>query len=440
MTDKDYVKSILDKILKNPAKLELGSKSDEVLRENSPEKNNNSDSHQNHNSHHHANYGDLEICDNTEINESYQNSEINGGYQNSEAVYGSFCGDEEADLIDTTDCSTIHSQQSSLSLLAEVYGTDSRSSNFTAGETPCYGIDAPPSTPIKPTETSSLPELRAIVEAESLKTEPNADNSTKNQRNLSKAKIEKIYYEKRRHKNMSNNFVLCEAIGCDKTFKTLQEHKNHFHRHHSNYENKPQQCEVCKVKFTTMYELKRHKAYIHEKTKEFQCARCGKCFVEKTKLIRHSAIHTDDEEEVKSFKCPVEICGNRYGSHSSLKLHVKNKHLEVYKKMGRKKNVKKKKVWVGDGTKEINVETSEKVIEVEVPEKILSKRRQTSNEFKVPKNLPVKFGNDKNAILADEPRTIQRKRKVTQSKEITPTKLTRKALKELNANLKSFEK
>lgn len=106
MTDKDYVKSILDKILKNPVKLELGSKSGEVLRENSPEKNNNSDSYQNHDSHHHANYGDLEICDNTEINESYQNSEINGGYQNSEAVYGSFCGDEEADLIDTTDCST----------------------------------------------------------------------------------------------------------------------------------------------------------------------------------------------------------------------------------------------------------------------------------------------------------------------------------------------
>merc|ERR1712071_74468 len=194
----------------------------------------------------------------------------------------------------------------------------------------------------------------------------------------SKTQIEKINHEKRKYKNKSNNFVLCEAIGCDKTFKTLQEHRNHFHRHHSSSENKPQQCEVCKVKFTTMYELKRHKAYVHEKTKEFQCLKCGKCFVEKSKLIRHSGVHTDDEDDIKIYKC--ETCGNRYGSHSSLKLHVKNKHFEVYKKMGRKKNVKRKLRVVG-GTEDFEVgKVTEKA------KKVTEKAKKVTE--KVPKKIP----------------------------------------------------
>merc|ERR1712071_588855 len=134
--------------------------------------------------------------------------------------------------------------------------------------------------------------------------------------------------------------------------------------------------------------------------------------------------------------------------------HVKNKHFEVYKKMGRKKNVKRKLRVVG-GTEGFEVgkvtekakKVTEKVTEqiTEVPKKIPKNSKLTNNEFKVPKNIPKKFKKnhktDKNAILADEPQKIQRKRKETaQLTEITPTKLTRKALKELNANLKIFEK
>ena len=366
----------------------------------------------------------LETYFDEKINESYQNTYD----QNSQNPY-------ELSISDQT---SITSNQSNLSLLATCFGDGSVINSEFSGAGSIFHPDAPPTTPIKINKDMS--ELKQMVQVETkIKIDTPLISGSKYYKNASL----QIKSEKRSYKNRVNNFILCEEMGCGKTFKTLQEHEHHFLRHHFKGD-KPVACLECGMKFNTKYELERHCKYKHQKIKEYQCSKCKKSFVEKSKLLRHFNTHKDDEN--KTFICKWCEIG-RYTTNSALKLHIKNKHPEMLHLVGRKKN---------EGWKNRKVP---KVPKVEKKRKAVDK---DDKAFKVPKKVDKKLKNKNPKVpkisetivtaKTEVPKTsrtveiprVPKPAEITDKtpakrkldfKEFQPSKLTRRALKELNTNL-----
>ncbi|CAG9332852.1 unnamed protein product [Blepharisma stoltei] len=79
----------------------------------------------------------------------------------------------------------------------------------------------------------------------------------------------------------------------------------------------------CGKTFITKFNLKRHCASVHLKTKNFKCNYCHKFFSSKQNLDEHIFIHTGE----RPFTC--EICQISFRQISQLSLHKRN-HSKVF--------------------------------------------------------------------------------------------------------------
>ena len=86
---------------------------------------------------------------------------------------------------------------------------------------------------------------------------------------------------------------------------------------------KPHQCKICKMRFSSRSSVRRHTIIIHEKAKSFQCQICKKYFFAKYELNHHTSVF---HEQIKPFQC--NICKKSFGYKSYLKTHLKYVHLE----------------------------------------------------------------------------------------------------------------
>jgi uncharacterized Zn-finger protein len=75
-------------------------------------------------------------------------------------------------------------------------------------------------------------------------------------------------------------------------------------------------CDVCKIRFTSRYNLDRH-ARVHTEEMPFSCEVCKKCFSLRSNLIVHLRVHTGE----RSFPC--EVCKKQFALRSGLKKHLR---------------------------------------------------------------------------------------------------------------------
>ncbi|XP_040577699.1 zinc finger Y-chromosomal protein [Lepeophtheirus salmonis] len=99
---------------------------------------------------------------------------------------------------------------------------------------------------------------------------------------------------------------------CDRLFKTDKAKRSHLRNVH--LKDKPFDCSVCGVKFSSLSYLKDHKKN-HSEIKNFDCDVCHKKFRASKDLTRHYRTHTGD----KPYKC--NDCDKRFGSPSNLSEH-----------------------------------------------------------------------------------------------------------------------
>ncbi|XP_060075148.1 uncharacterized protein LOC132554841 [Ylistrum balloti] len=107
---------------------------------------------------------------------------------------------------------------------------------------------------------------------------------------------------------------------CDKTFTKELTMLIHQQKHMANRQtdlDKSNQCPVCKVKFTTFGNMRRHFNVIHSDAKPFMCHLCGKSFKTNDTLKCHVKIH--NREKYLNFKC--KTCGKGFFRKRLLKDH-----------------------------------------------------------------------------------------------------------------------
>lgn len=90
-------------------------------------------------------------------------------------------------------------------------------------------------------------------------------------------------------------------------------------------------CEICKKKFSTIYNKKRHEDMFHSTMAlsnlplTNKCSMCSKVFNSIYNKKRHEATHKPLDQRLK-FKCHYPGCNKEYTTISILKIHMKKVH------------------------------------------------------------------------------------------------------------------
>ncbi|XP_053667675.1 histone H4 transcription factor [Anopheles marshallii] len=100
---------------------------------------------------------------------------------------------------------------------------------------------------------------------------------------------------------------------CDRSYATKALLNNHFERH-----DKPHECVLCPLKFSSAGVLAQHMAQRHIKQRNFKCQRCEYCAFNRKDLMVHMRKH----DETKVFRCEEFGCNVAFRSELSLKKHI----------------------------------------------------------------------------------------------------------------------
>lgn len=91
-------------------------------------------------------------------------------------------------------------------------------------------------------------------------------------------------------------------------------------------------CDICKKKFSTIYNKKRHEDMFHSTMalsnnlpSSNKCSMCSKVFNSIYNKKRHEATHKPLDQRLK-FKCQYPGCNKEYTTISILKIHMKKVH------------------------------------------------------------------------------------------------------------------
>eukprot|EP00190_Bangiopsis_sp_CCMP1999_P007501 CAMPEP_0198725264 /NCGR_PEP_ID=MMETSP1475-20131203/2608_1 /TAXON_ID= ORGANISM="Unidentified sp., Strain CCMP1999" /NCGR_SAMPLE_ID=MMETSP1475 /ASSEMBLY_ACC=CAM_ASM_001111 /LENGTH=424 /DNA_ID=CAMNT_0044487007 /DNA_START=503 /DNA_END=1777 /DNA_ORIENTATION=+ len=83
-------------------------------------------------------------------------------------------------------------------------------------------------------------------------------------------------------------------------------------------------CTMCSASFRRKYDINRHIACVHEKSRDYVCEICSRSFMQKGHLNEHMRAAHD---ESSAFACT--FCGKRFGIKSKLQRHVLAVHMNV---------------------------------------------------------------------------------------------------------------
>ena len=120
---------------------------------------------------------------------------------------------------------------------------------------------------------------------------------------------------------MSANKFRCEI--CWKEFMSLRGYKDHKQAHQK---AKSFDCNICKISFTRLCNLTRHKACIHNEylPKKYVCPACGKAFSRISVFNLHLITHSKNKLHL------CEICGLTFKHSSTLHLHRRRHSAGAY--------------------------------------------------------------------------------------------------------------
>ncbi|ODM92590.1 putative zinc finger protein [Orchesella cincta] len=122
------------------------------------------------------------------------------------------------------------------------------------------------------------------------------------------------------HMQWHANIMPFSCIICDKKFHSKGNLQIHIRSNH--LLERPYPCSKCPATFPLRFGRKHHTLRVHKPEEWYtkECAICSKMLHSEYELNIHMTSHTGE----KHFKC--SICGIRYGSNSSLKLHHEAVH------------------------------------------------------------------------------------------------------------------
>eukprot|EP00189_Rhodosorus_marinus_P003097 CAMPEP_0113959726 /NCGR_PEP_ID=MMETSP0011_2-20120614/4310_1 /TAXON_ID=101924 /ORGANISM="Rhodosorus marinus" /LENGTH=448 /DNA_ID=CAMNT_0000971081 /DNA_START=95 /DNA_END=1441 /DNA_ORIENTATION=- /assembly_acc=CAM_ASM_000156 len=83
-------------------------------------------------------------------------------------------------------------------------------------------------------------------------------------------------------------------------------------------------CEFCGMTFKRKYDLRRHRASVHLKRRDFKCQYCAKTFTQNGHLHEHIRLNHETES---TYQCPE--CDKKFGAKSKLDRHVRTVHDNV---------------------------------------------------------------------------------------------------------------
>ena len=114
---------------------------------------------------------------------------------------------------------------------------------------------------------------------------------------------------------------------CPEMFKTLFVYKGHLAREHPHMKKdiemktniKLHQCHLCEKVYGEKDDLVRH-IYIHKGLKPFKCEYCSKAFNDKSNLKQHTRIHLND----RKYCC--QLCNKAFVLRRVLRAHMSNAH------------------------------------------------------------------------------------------------------------------
>ena len=117
---------------------------------------------------------------------------------------------------------------------------------------------------------------------------------------------------------------------CEKTYKNIQELKDHYNRKHQegkkvvvsiDQDDKNLKCEKCDKTFTRKDNKKSHIDTVHSNIRKYKCDQCEKAFKMSSSLKAHKAcLHST----LRNFKC--KECSSTFKLNTQLTQHVKTVH------------------------------------------------------------------------------------------------------------------
>lgn len=116
---------------------------------------------------------------------------------------------------------------------------------------------------------------------------------------------------------MENKVYKCEYEGCGKIYKQNNSLIHHINSIHLNI--KPFKCDICNIKFSLSYTLKRHQN-THLNIKPFKCSfeNCNAMLSSLSSLKLHEKNHNGN----KLYKCLYENCKKEFFTISHLNVHI----------------------------------------------------------------------------------------------------------------------
>ena len=124
--------------------------------------------------------------------------------------------------------------------------------------------------------------------------------------------------------NLTVPWICCKV--CKEKFTSTENLKRHIKSEHM---KKGIVCSLCEDEFGDKYRLEEHLVKVHQKFKKFECSNCDKKFLLKWRLQKHMNIHSETKKRMCHYfnnekHCPFEEMGCKFVHKESQECRMKS--------------------------------------------------------------------------------------------------------------------